>query len=369
MPASAQPPVRGLPAVYFNDPAIFHRAKEEVFFRTWQYACHASQLPAPGDYLTFTLFDQDIVVLRDRGDTLRAFYNVCQHRGHRLLEGSGNRRLLVCPYHAWSYGLDGRLKGAPGSDAVDGFDPGEICIPSIRLEEFLGFVFVNLDDGAPSMDRCYPGVREAILALCPDIRERSLADEHSTEEGCNWLVAVENYNECYHCKGAHPDFAEGVIDPASYGVLPFGDGKVLVHSSRPARGDGAWYDVSGSDYGSFYLWPATSIQIYPGCVVNNYHWRPLAVDGTRVCRSWFSRNGQVDDVLRQVIELDRNTTFAEDLVLLRNVQRGIRSRGYRPGPLIISPDGGIDNELSIACLHRWLREAVDGNSSPTRAPT
>ena len=114
------------------------------------------------------------------------------------------------------------------------------------------------------MDRCYPGVREAILALCPDIRERSLADEHSTEEGCNWLVAVENYNECYHCKGAHPDFAEGVIDPASYGVLPFGDGKVLVHSSRPARGDGAWYDVSGSDYGSFYLWPATSIQIYPG---------------------------------------------------------------------------------------------------------
>lgn len=369
MSASARPPIRGLPAVYFNDPSIFQKTKEEVFFRTWQYACHASQLRAPGDFLTLTLFDQDIVVLRDSGGGLRAFYNVCQHRGHRLLEGSGNRRLLVCPYHSWSYDLEGRLRVAPGSDVVDGFDRGAICIPSIRLEEFLGFVFVNLDDEAPSMDRCYPGVREAILALCPDIREHRLADEHDIAEGCNWLVAVENYNECYHCRVAHPDFATGVIDPESYAVLPFGAGKVLMHSSRPAPADGAWYDVSGSDYGSFYLWPATSIQVYPGCVVNTYCWRPLAVDDTQVYRGWFSRDGQVDELLRHVIELDRNTTFAEDLVLVRNVQRGIRSRGYRPGPLIINPDGGIDNELSISCLHQWLREAVDGRSGKSRTAT
>lgn len=352
-------PVPGLPPRYFNDPDLFGRIRDQVFYRTWQYACHDSQLPNPGDYLTFSLFDEDIVVLRDRDGELQALYNVCQHRGHRLLEGSGNRRLLVCPYHAWSYDLNGRLRAAPASEAVDGFDRSAICIPRIRLEAYLGFVFINLDPDAAPMDRCYPGVREAILALCPDIANRRFAHEHSVDEGCNWMVAVENYNECYHCKVAHPDFAKGVIDPGSYGIKPFGEGRVLRHSSLPTRDDGAWYDVSGSDYGSFYLWPAAAIQVYPGGLINNYYWRPLAVDDTRVHRGWFSDTGAVDETLQRVIDLDRSTTFAEDLVLVRNVQRGIRSRGYRPGPLVINRAGGIDNELSIACLHRWLRDAVD----------
>ncbi len=359
MPANAQVPVKGLPARYFNDPAIFSKVREQVFFRTWQYAGHISQLSTPGDYLTLTLLDQDIVVLRNREGLLRAFYNVCQHRGHRLLEGSGHHRLLVCPYHAWSYDLDGRLQRAPNSEAVSGFHRESICLASVRLEEFLGFVFINLDADALPMDQVYPGVREAILERCPDIRQRRFAEEFSAREGCNWLVAVENYNECYHCKTAHPDFAKGIIDPGTYGISPFGDGKVLMHSSLPAQGDDAWYDVSGSTYDSFYLWPATSIQLYPAGVVNHYYWRPLSVDDTRVFRGWFSATGEVDKALRHVMEMDRNTTFAEDLVLVRNVQRGIRSRGYRPGPLIIDPAGGIDNELSVAHLHKWFREAID----------
>ncbi len=359
MTISAEIPSRGLPAIYFYDEAIFNTVKEKIFFQTWQYAGHVSQLPNPGDFLTFTLFDQDILLLRDQTRNLRAFYNVCQHRGHRLLDGHGNRRLLVCPYHAWSYDLKGRLKSAPYSEWVEGFNAETICLSAIRLEEFLGFVFINLDETAPAMNQFYPGVRKAIFDLCPDIEASRLVEEYSVEEGCNWLIAVENYNECYHCKVAHPDFAKGVIDPESYSILPFGESHVLMHRSSPTQDKNAWYDVSGSDYGSFYLWPATAIQIYPGGVVNHYYWRPLAVDDTRVHRSWFSPTGQVDEVLGHVIERDRNTTFAEDLGLVRNVQRGIRSRGYRPGPLIIHPDGGIDNERPIACLHNWLRQALD----------
>ena len=362
-------PYPGFLPVFFTGPDIYQRVRERVFFRTWQYACHGSQLPEPGDYLTISLFDQDIVILRDREGELRAYYNVCQHRGHKLLEGAGNRRLLVCPYHAWSYGLDGRLRAAPASDSVSGFDRNSICLSSIRLETFLGFVFFNLDPDCADMDTCYPGVRQALLELCPDIESHRFAHQHSADEGCNWLVAVENYNECYHCKVAHPDFAKGVIDPGSYGVLPFGGGRVLRHSSLPSRDEGAWYDVSGSDYGSFYLWPSSSIQVYPGGVINNYWWRPLAVDDTRVFRGWFSGNGEVDDVLQKVIDLDRTTTFAEDLVLVRNVQRGLGSRGYRPGPLMINSRGGIDNELSIACLHRWLREDLDETNTIAETPT
>lgn len=352
-------PIKGLPAKYFNDPEIFSRIRENIFFRTWQYACHQSQLQNTGDYFSFSLFNQDILVLRDRDGVLRAMYNVCQHRGHKLVEGAGNKNLIVCPYHAWSYDLKGKLRAAPNSTAVAGFDSEDICIPQIRLEVFLGFVFINLDTDCASMEQCYPGVKEAILTLCPDVGEQKHAYEHYVNEGCNWLIAIENYNECYHCKVAHPDFAKGVIDPASYAVLPFGEGKVLNHSSMPSQSEEAWYDVSGSDYGSFYLWPATSIQIYPGGVVNSYYWRPLEIDDVRVHRGWFSADGNVDDVLQKVIDLDRNTTFAEDLVLVKNVQRGVQSRGYRPGPLVVDPKGGIDNELSVATLHQWIRDAVN----------
>ncbi|MCZ6577746.1 MAG: aromatic ring-hydroxylating dioxygenase subunit alpha [Gammaproteobacteria bacterium] len=351
--------VIGLEAKYFNDETIYQRVEQNIFYKTWQFACHASQLRNPGDYFTLTLFDQEIVVLRDKEISLRAFYNVCQHRGHKLVEGSGNKKLLVCPYHRWCYDLDGQLRAAPNSTSVAGFDSSSICLTGLRIEEFLGFVFINLDKDCNSMDASYPGVKTAILELCADIEQRAFAYEHTADEGCNWLTAVENYNECYHCKACHAEFARGIIDPGSYNIKPFGEGKVLRHSSKATQSDSAWYDVSGSDYGSFFLWPSSAIQIYPGGVVNSYYWRPLAVDDVRVHRGWYSNDGSVDEALQKVIDFDRDTTFSEDLKLVKNVQRGLQSRGYRPGPLIVDPRGGIDNENSIRTLHHWLREAVD----------
>ena len=352
-------PVSGLPARYFTDSDTYEKIKTKVYYKTWQWACHVSQVADTGDYFSFTIFDQDIFVVRGKDGVLRAFYNVCQHRGHKLVEGTGNKSRVTCPYHAWTYDLQGKLIGAPNAQSVPGFDAAKICVPEIRLEEYLGFVFVNLDPNCKSMDQCYPDVKQAILDLCPDIEDRVFAHEHTADEGCNWLTAVENYNECYHCKVAHAEFAKGIIDPGSYNIAPFGEGQVLRHSSLATQSDDAWYDVSGSDYGSFFLWPSASIQIYPGGVVNTYHWRPLEVDDVRVYRGWYSRDGEVDETLQKVIDLDRETTFSEDLELVKNVQRGLKSLGYRPGPLVVDPKGGIDNELSISKLHQWLRDAID----------
>ena len=353
--------ITGLPAKYFCDADIFNRAREKIFYRTWQYACHASELQQVGDYRCITIAEQDIFVVRNREKKLTAFYNVCRHRGHKLLDGDGRCKTITCPYHAWSYELDGRLRAAPNSQKVTGFDREKISLSAIRLEEFLGFVFVNLDGNAKPMDECYPQVRAAMTALCPDIESRKLAYEFAVKEGCNWLIAVENYNECYHCKVAHPDFARGVINPQTYSVAPFGDGHCLRHTSQASQSSDAWYDVSGADYGTFFLWPATGIQLWPGGMVNAYFWRPLTADDTEVHRLWFSADGNIGDELQRVIDLDRDTTFAEDLRLVRSVQRGVTSKGYAPGPLIIDPDGGIENELSTATLHRWMCDAVDTN--------
>ncbi|MFQ5567194.1 MAG: aromatic ring-hydroxylating dioxygenase subunit alpha [Paracoccaceae bacterium] len=357
-PSVVKDPIRTLDAGYYTDPAIYRRSVENIFFRTWQYVCHATHIPEPGDYYAFTLLDQDLFVTRGRDGAVRCFYNVCQHRGHSLVKGSGRARVLVCPYHAWTYELDGKLRAAPGSKATEGFDRSQICLTEVRADTFLGFIFVNLDDDAAPMAETYPGVRAAALELCPHIEAKVSAHEHHAREFCNWLAAVENYNECYHCGHVHKAFADGVIDPASYDIQPFGAGKVLRHGSKAATGDGAWYDTSGSDYGSFYLFPAFSLQIYPGGLVNTYYWRPLGHDDTRVHRGWFSRDGVVDDEMQAVIDLDRETTFAEDLALVRDVQRGLGSRGYRPGPLILNPACGIDSEHSIHTLQSWVREAV-----------
>ena len=353
-------PLRALASRYYLSQEVFAQAKENLFFRSWQFACHASRVPEPGDYFAFSVFDQDLFVVRGKDGGLRGFYNVCQHRGHRLVEGTGRTRLFVCPYHAWSYGLDGGLVSAPGTRGLPGFNRSGVCLTEVKLEVFCGFVFVNLDSQAAPMVETFPGVEAAIRTLCPDIEDRVFADEHDAIEHCNWLVGVENYNECYHCKVAHQTFASGVIDAKSYNIRPFGETQCLQHSAKAQSGETAWYDTSGSDYGSFFLWPSFSLQIYPSGLINTYHWQPLSVDETRVYRGWYSRDGVVDDSLQKVIDLDRETTFAEDLTLVESVQRGLRSRGYRPGPLVVNPAEGIDSEHSIAKLHEWVRESVDG---------
>lgn len=348
--------IRALPARFYTDPELFRLGMERIFFRAWQYVCHATFLPEVGDYYAFSLNDQDLVVIRGRDGELRCFYNVCQHRGHTLVSGTGRTGLLVCPYHAWVYELDGRLRAAPGGKKTPGFDTSAICLTDLRVEVFLGFVFVNFDPDAKPMHELYAGVEERARALCPDIEERRFAYEHDAAEYCNWLVAVENYNECYHCGHVHKAFSDGVVDPNSYDIQPLGEARVLHHTAGAAGGEGAWYDTSGSDYGSFFLYPCFSLQIYPGGVVNTYYWRPQGPADTVVHRGWFSDDGVVDDRLQSVIDLDRDTTFAEDLSLVKQVQRGLSSRGYRPGPLIVSPTFGINSEHSIAALHAWVRE-------------
>ncbi len=360
---SFEPGLKTLEPAYYTSEKAYSQARTEVFFKSWQFACHQSRVSKAGDYLCFSIFDQDLVVVRGNDDQLRCFYNVCQHRGHTLLQDTGNSRVVVCPYHAWTYELSGEFKGAPGTKNLASFDGSAICLTSVQLEVFCGFVFVNLDQQAQSIANTYPGVEEAIRDLCPDIDDRLHAESNSLVKEANWLVAIENYNECYHCKHVHTTFSSGVVDPTSYNVAAFftKDGQAapcLRHAAEAQSGEDAWYDTSGSDYGTFFLWPAFGLQIYPSGVVNTYHWRPLAIDKTEVTRGWYSNSGEVDDVLRKVIELDRNTTVAEDAELVKNVQRGLHSMGYSAGQLVLNPEEGIESEHSIAALHQWVRAAI-----------
>ena len=351
-----------LDAARYVDPERFARERERIFARTWQYAGHASQIENPGDYFAFELHGRSLFALRDRDGRIRSFYNACAHRAHELVQGSGNKRVLVCPYHAWTYQLDGSLRSAPGADRVPGFDASGICLSAVRTEVIGGFIFVNLDGTADAFETWYPGLGDALEEYLPDLARLKPVYTREVEERCNWKVSVENYSECYHCRRNHPTFANGIVDPDDYDI--FAQGHMLRHVTRAVSASAMSYAVDpGShpralDYSSWYLWPTFSFQVYPGNVLNTYAWRALDLRTTQVRRQWFAVDGIESDTLYRLAEQDLGSTVAEDIRLVESVQRGLESGGYRPGPLVIDPAGGVNSEHSIRTLHEWLDEAM-----------
>lgn len=348
------------PSVYL-DPAVFEEEKASLLSRTWQYAAHSSQLRSPGAFVSHEVAGESLFTICDQEGQARTFYNVCMHRGHQLLEGSGQRRQIVCPYHAWSYRLDGSLRNAPHAEGRDGFDRSGICLTEVRTEDFCGFYFVNLDPGAPGMDEAFPGVRDAIMEFLPTIDRMAPIERREFVAEANWKVAIENYNECYHCKNAHKSFSKGVVLPDTYTIKPIG--KCLNHRavSSPQQYYEIDYDASpkAAEYASFYLWPLFTFQIYPGPILNTFAWRPVSVDRTPFFREWFSLDAIDSPVVRHVADEDARTTVAEDLDLVRSVQKGLSSRGYRPGPLIIDPEMGLNSEHTVAAIKTWYNEAME----------
>lgn len=355
-------PLRSLEARYYTDPAIFRLEQENLFAKSWQFAGHISQLDKAGDYFTVEIAGESLICLRTKAGDIKSFYNVCQHRAHRLLSDCGNAGLIVCPYHAWTYELTGELRGGPNTLAVEGFDRTDIKLSEVRIEEFCGFLFVNLDNDAKSMDEWFPNVRRELSEYVPHINELSPLEWVEVPENCNWKVSVENYSECYHCQLNHPTFATGVVKPETYDIQP--QGHCLRHTTECQNLDQMSYPIDiglnphAGHYSSWFLWPMMSFQVYPGNVLNTYHWRPVDHENVVLHRGWFSVDGTDAEMLRKLAQQDLDTTVAEDIRLVESVQQGLNSRGYVPGPLVVDPKCGVKSEHSIKVLQQWMREAV-----------
>ena len=356
-------PVRSLEARYYTDPAVFADEMSGLFTRTWQVAGHTSKLERPGDYFAFTIADQNLFAIKGHDGEIRAFYNVCQHRAHELVTGEGNCKVVVCPYHAWTYELTGELRSGPNIKVVPGFERSEICLTEVRVEAFCGFIFVNLDPAAKPMADWFPGVEHELRAFVPDIDRLQPVAFVEVAEKCNWKVSIENYCECYHCALNHPTFATGVVRPETYDIQP--QGHCLRHTTECQNLDQMTYPIDpdanehAGDYSSWYLWPLFSFQVYPGNVLNTYHWRALSTDTCVLWRGWYTVDGKPSDVIDRLALQDRETTVEEDIHLVESVQRGLGSRGYMPGPLVLDPNCGVNSEHSIRALQQWMREAVE----------
>ena len=345
---------RALSGNWYTDPAIHDAELNSVFARTWQLVGHAGQLPETGDYLTTTVGDQGVAVTRLADGSLHAMYNVCQHRGHELLtEPAGQTRTITCPYHAWTWDLDGRLLHARGEQV------GDLCVPPVRLESTAGFLWVNLDDHAPDLAETVPDLEADLLSAAPSAPGRTLTHRRTHVVEANWKVAVENYNECYHCPNVHKAFTTGVVSPGSYRITM--DGACIRHHAEAPANTNYALARGGDQYRSFFVFPASSIQCYPGEVLNTFRWVPLAVDRTLLVREWWFDSDTPTLEQAEIIELDWDYTVSEDFDIMDSVQRGMNSRGYRPGPLIEDPSGvaTVHSEDSVPHLHDLVRAALD----------
>ena len=356
--------VHTLDPAYYTSDAIYQQECFGLFMYTWQFAGHVSQAPNPGDYFTFEIAGQQLFCIRNYDNVLLTFYNVCQHRAHELVKGQGHcDQAIVCPYHAWTYRFDGSLLRGPKPEVIPVQARDSICLTSVHTQEFCGFIFVNLDDEAEPMDVWFPEVEIQLRDFVPKIDTLKPIETISVSEKCNWKVSVENYSECYHCRINHRTFATGVIKPETYDIQP--QGYCLRHTTECQNLDQMSYPIDlganghAGDYSSWFLWPTFSFQVYPGNVLNTYHWQPAGVEAVKLTRGWFTVGGAESRTIRELAVQDRETTVEEDIHLVESQQRGFRNRGYRPGPLVIDPAGGVNSEHSIQVLQQWMREGCE----------
>lgn len=348
-----------LPSRYYHDAEIHRRELQAIFHRSWCYVGHASQLARPGDYRVEQVADQCILLLRDRESRLRAFFNVCQHRGHQLLSGVGSgKKHIVCPYHAWSYGLDGQLVQAPHTEQLEGFEAADFALQPVRLAECAGLLFANLDAAATDFEREYPGLEETITASLSDHGQLVAAHQFDFDIAANWKIVVDNFSEGYHIPVAHRLLSQ-VLDNTT-GSCRRRESRYAFFESRSKAGYDGYRIDAGSPYRSWTIWPNTCMLSLPGC--ENLVVIRMAADGPGRCREHadlLAAPNAPAEPLQAVRKLFAEQFNAEDIAIVESVHRGLQSLGYDQGRYVVDEDDGWYSESALHRFHRQVLEALE----------
>lgn len=338
----------------YTDPQWFEVDQKAIFARTWQWLCHVEKLREPGSYVTGTVAGMPVAAVRDEAGALRGFYNVCKHRAHELLSGSGVRRSIVCPYHAWSYDLSGRLRRARNT----GFDVSGICLDQVQVAEFGGMIYVNLDPAAAPLGEQAGDLEAEILARAPDVAKLTLARRLTYDIASNWKNVVDNFLECYHCHVAHKDFVS-LVDMSTYEVTTHGIWS--SHMAQAGKTDNSAYDVSGAtvtEHAVWWLWPNTCLLRYPGR--GNFMVLQIIPDGperTRETWDFYLETDEPNEAELDSIRYIDQVLQVEDIALVESVQRGMRTPAFTQGRIVYDPDGSGLSEHAVHHFHGLVLDA------------
>jgi phenylpropionate dioxygenase-like ring-hydroxylating dioxygenase large terminal subunit len=367
-----QPDRTALSRDYYKDKDIYDRDISEIYLKSWLYAGHISEIPAVGDWFLYEVAGESVIIIRSTENEINALLNVCRHRGSRIcLEQKGCSKILVCPYHAWGYGLDGKLRGAPYMS--DDFDKTKISLKKIKTEILEGLIYINFAETPASFATVRNAMSECLRPYRLD--KAKVAHKESYPIKANWKLAVENYTECYHCSPSHPEYSRGHSLAKPEGRSTELMNSVMSHAKRcglsnksfnkyflNAEGFGADYaferypmwrgHLTGSDDGKpvaplmgdikDYDGGTTDFQIGPVCFalaycdhVVIYRFTPTGID-TSDCEITWLVNGDAkeeeDYTIKRLTWLWDVTTIADKRIIESNAA-GVSSRYYKPGPL------------------------------------
>ena len=347
-----------LPSRYYHDPEIHRRELTAIFHRSWCYVGHARQLAEPGDFRVDRIADQCIFLVRNDATTISAFFNACQHRGHQLLHDSGNTgKRIVCPYHAWTYRLDGRLARAPHTDAMAAFDPSEFGLREVRLANCRGLLFANLSADAPDFEIEYAGLGDTFDRYLPALIEFDRSHHLQYDIAANWKVVVDNFSEGYHIPVVHQQLSQ-VFDCRR-------NKHAIVHEryacfeSISKTGYAGFELEAGEPYLSWTIWPNTCLLSLPGC--DNLIVLRMAPYGPTRCLErvdLLARPGEPVAKLDAIRKLFAGNFNLEDIALVENVQRGLQSLGYDQGRYVADDRDAWYSESGLHRFHRSILDAL-----------
>ncbi len=365
-----------IPASWYTDKRIFELEKQTVFNCSWQVAARLDQLSKPGDYVTTEIGDEPIVVVRGNDNQIRAFFNVCRHHAAAVMtEREGNAGQMRCPYHGWTYSLEGELKGTPDFGGVCDFDRAENGLLPIDVAVWEQWIFARVGDGSFGIGGQRPPLNDSIESwlsaqLTNEIAALALRSLHWFERrryliDCNWKVFVDNYLDGgYHVPHLHKGL-DSVLDYSQY-KIECGARHCLQSSPMAANGQA---DVASTRTGEralyYWIYPNLMINLYEGVLDTNLV-RPITIDKTEVIFDFYFADVSEAARERNLASVEVGDRIQqEDLDICASVQRGLKSRGYEAGRLSVRREAG--EHLFHRLLHKDLKAGLETSLKEPRA--
>jgi carnitine monooxygenase subunit len=357
-----------LPARFFYDPQILTAERERIFYKAWHVVGHESELAAPGAYLTQEIFDQSVMLLRGADGEVRAFHNVCQHRGNRLLLERRGRiaTVLRCGYHSWCYALDGALRSAPRSEKLPDFDRSRFGLKPVRVERFAGFWFVSLDPDAPPLASITPGAEAEMRRFFPDLDRLRLVEEVDVVVPANWKVIMDNSIEGYHFDLSGPIHKQlaRLIDFKQYRLVAHD--RWWTYMAPPKPGVSAAYGepLAGATWQTDWffnigVWPNTTFYCFPFAdMLGTFIMIPLEPEKSLLRFGYYAPDRPLPKVTEASFRWMNQELGPEDIQLNVTNQKGLRSFGYDQGRYMIDAERSHESEHLVHHFHKLVYEAI-----------
>lgn len=350
-----------LPAYYYYSNDHYQIEFNKIFKKEWIYILHESQLPEIGSYETFEIGNIPILITRDSTNEIKAFYNVCIHRGHILTEGRGRKNTFVCPYHNWTYSNDGLLSKAPKID-TNKIPACRKSLTAIEVYNKEGFIFIRIEKSSNNFEDRYGVFFEELKNTAPFLKNLKFTRRFTAEVNGNWKIMVENYLECYHCTPTHKALSE-LMQIKNFKIKQY---DYFLSTTAPAGlsiNSAYNYTTKNNNQKNFNgwgLWPNLTFNIFPG--QDNlliFYMIPISSEKTIGYCDYFFINGEINEEAESLMKWESEILEKEDDNLIISTHKGIKSGAIKSAIFLTDENNHSITESPLYHFNKLIKKSLD----------